>query len=453
MARSGLSCSLEKRSLHEDLPRTRERDPAECDRQHSTDTLTLLSPHSQQIEHLEFLETYWRNIIEFSKDNSGPFPLLRTLQVNPAEFFGVVGAPPSTLLLRSAINLKEFVFDLSMVQYLNHFVFPNLTIFELTSSPEGFDASTLLDFLKASPMLQTVQMRINANIIPENIPRELVVLSHVNTFHLVLENGTGLHDIVAHISCPNATHTSLHSEMDGGSMAPELENFPTSISWNPIVQQYTTDPVGDVALKISIRPGRDPVVTCSLDFRCPGKSVVTLCCEIFDAGADSEDLETYSIEGIGCKVFRQALRTICDHPLIPNVKFLQISSMGMITELDDDYLESIGNEFGRLFMSLGPLDTLSIDGYDPRLYLASFLDLPELLRIQRCTAYPPIKELKISHPAILHRRKECRGAVVELARSQHVRGVPFERVTINMEGLPAAMVGALKSWVGVVNDE
>ena len=121
------------------------------------DTLTLLSPHVRQIKHLEFLEIFWRDIIEFSGDNSEPLPLLSTLKLTPAEPYGVVGTPPSTPLFTNAINLEKFVFNSIMVRYLNYFVFPSLTTFELMSlSIIGFDIATLLDFLKASPMLRTV---------------------------------------------------------------------------------------------------------------------------------------------------------------------------------------------------------------------------------------------------------------------------------------------------------
>jgi len=62
--------------------------------------------------------------------------------------------------------------------------------------------------------------------------------------------------------------------------------------------------------------------------------------------------------------------------------------------------------------------------------------------------FPPIKELKISHPLMLQRKEECLAAIVELAKSQHALGIPFERLTVCMEEPPTAMEEMLRPWVG-----
>lgn len=41
--------------------------------------------------------------------------------------------------------------------------------------------------------------------------------------------------------------------------------------------------------------------------------------------------------------------------------------------------------------------------------------------------------------------------IVELARSHHERGIPFERITLRMEGLPTVMARRLAPWVGAVD--
>jgi hypothetical protein len=41
--------------------------------------------------------------------------------------------------------------------------------------------------------------------------------------------------------------------------------------------------------------------------------------------------------------------------------------------------------------------------------------------------FPSVKELTISHPTNLF---ACKALIVKLAKSQHARGIPFERVVI-----------------------
>ena len=66
--------------------------------------------------------------------------------------------------------------------------------------------------------------------------------------------------------------------------------------------------------------------------------------------------------------------------------------------------------------------------------------------------FHPIKELKILHPMIESGRMgQCMGFVVGLAKSQHMRGMPFERVTIRAKILPVTMAEVLTQWVGVAD--
>ena len=136
--------------------------------------------------------------------------------------------------------------------FLNRFVFPNLTTFELSATPraERFRASELLDFLGASPALRTVHMKIIGDLVLVGVHQErIVVLPNVETFSLVVNDGGAGFTIAAHISCPSARHTSLSHEKVAGDILP-VEIFPAPISWDVIVSQYTRSPVESVALKI-----------------------------------------------------------------------------------------------------------------------------------------------------------------------------------------------------------
>ena len=115
------------------------------------------------------------DIQKFSKIDSGLLPLLCTLDINvnvesDLEDFDMI--TPPLPIFSNATHLKEFYFysDMERSPPINHFIFPNLVLFDLSVLPsEGFRALPLLDFLEASPMLQTVHLRITANILLEDI--------------------------------------------------------------------------------------------------------------------------------------------------------------------------------------------------------------------------------------------------------------------------------------------
>ena len=229
------------------------------------------------------------------------------------------------------------------------------------------------------------------------------------------------------------------------SITPDLGIFPVAVSWGTIAHQNTRSPVEAVSLEIKFPP--KPRLASSLAFRSYETTVITLGFLVADIGGDEEDLEM-PIEEIGCEVFCQASMTIRAHPLLSNLKHLHIAYAELFSNCD--CLRRAADEFERLFKSLGPLDVLSIRGYDPRSYLAPFLDLEEFGGTEHPIVYPPIKELEILDPLLIWSKQECLAAIVEFAKSQHERGVPFERVTIRITDLPEAMVEMLRPWVGTV---
>ena len=144
---------------------------------------------------------------------------------------------------------------------MGHFVFPNLTTFKLLPFPtQDFSVSCLLDFLKVSPLLQTVEMNIIAEINLRSVPREMVVvLPNVKIFslHVVDYPKSQVYGLASHISCPCANHTSLtHSVRDNG-MSPSLEVFPTLAGWNTIVHKYSAIPVEEVTRDKTLSRQRD----------------------------------------------------------------------------------------------------------------------------------------------------------------------------------------------------
>jgi hypothetical protein len=412
-----------------------------------TCAMALLPPHAQQIRFLDFVCNNRVDIIQrFSEVNSGSLPLLTTLRITAVDDFGLerpvdIASPsPSLSLFSHAVNLNQFFLHSNGSLSLRHFRFPNLTTFELWAVPEeDFRASQLLDFLEASPMLRTVDMKIITDIVLEGVPRErIVVLPNVETFRLAMRDGGDGYEIATHISCPSARSTSLTHETYNWVTFQEI--FPSSISWNAIVRQYAGSPVEGVILEMRI--GSDHAITCSLAFRSSDATTTRLDFKVAAShGYGGDFLEMY------CEAFSHASRTIRDHPLLANVKRLCFNH----SYYSFDYTQHrrIANDVGQLFKCVGPLEELTLNGCDLQSYLIPFLDHPEPYDIEQPVAFPIVKKLKISHPVPIS-CGECATIIVRLAKSQHALGVPFERVTIHMEENPSGMVVALGRWVGLV---
>jgi hypothetical protein len=425
---------------------------------HRPGDLALLSPHAQRIGNLRIVCNSWAAIQQFSEVVSGSLPLLHTLNIHAVyeddENDGLgrgIMTPPSLPLFTGAVNLKEFRLHSEGLPFLDHFIFPNLTTLQLSAVPEEeFPGSQLLDFLEASPTLRTVDIKIRADVLLEDVPLgRVVTLPNVETFDLSMgEDGPGC-KIVTHISCPSARHASLLYEQNVDN-AVFVEIFPTSVSWNAIARQYTASPVEEVVLEIMT--AQDPVITCLLTFLSPGPAVLALGFKIttgYDDDYNDDDEEFEMLGEWHAEIFSQASVTIRTHPLLTNVKRLRIQDKDI--DFHPNEFIQIASEVEQLFKSVGPLDSLTLDVFDLRPYLAPFLELPEFRDMGLSNVFPPIKELTIVQPPWTPAKQKCTAAVVELAKSQHALGVPFKHVTIRVKNSPREMTESLSKWVGEVH--
>ena len=245
--------------------------------------LTLLSSHAKRFRRLCFSGRNSYDIQRFFKVNSGPLPLLHTLEISTGGGVGLgrsnVITPPSTLLFNNTPNLKDFGFrsDSDWSPSLGCFAFPNLTSFRMSVEPDKFfSASQLLDFLEGSPLLRTVHMEITADISLEGVPYDrLVVLRSVDNFDLTVINGGHIYEFIAHISCPSASSASLTATEKPNHVRSE-GIFPSSDLWDTIVHQYTRSPVEEVAFQIT----HTPDIICNLAFESSDGSVLELCFEV-----------------------------------------------------------------------------------------------------------------------------------------------------------------------------
>jgi len=364
-------------------------------------TTALLPTHTAQIRYLDFERSCWRDIQRFLEISPGPFPLLHTLRIHAAEFNPEAMTPPSLHLFHTAINLKELSLYSSALPFLSHLTFPNLTTLKLSIEPaaEEFHASQLFNFLKASPMLRTVYMRV-PSILLEGVPREtVVVLPNVETFSLVMNDDGPGYEFAAHISCPSARHTSFTRDMGCDPILQEL--FPTSVLWKTIIRQYTKSPVEEVALEIKFPD--DPIITCSLTFRSSNADVLSLDLQV--AASDDDDdyyddddeyLLRFPSEDLHYEVFHLAFRTIRDHPLLTTIKRLHTDHQILLFSTCE--FPRFSDEIGQLFKFVGPLEKLTIYGCDLHLYFNPTHNRLKFYKTERLVVFPQIRELVISHP-------------------------------------------------------
>ena len=406
----------------------------------------LLSPHIRRIGCLDFVCNKWVDIQKFSEINTGPLPLLYTLDINVnvengPEDFGVI--TPSLPLFSNAMHLKEFYFysDTKRSPPINHFIFPSLVLFDFSVRPsEGFHVSPLLDFLEASPTLRTIHVRITANMSLEDVPLgRVVILPNVETFDLTVTDGGPGYKLAAHISCPSARHTTITQKDEDPEQA-----FPTSDLWDAIIRQYTRSSAEEVTLDLRTFL----VFTCKLTFRSPDTTVIELNYTIDLYGENGDEYDQRTLEALE-DVFTKATLVLRNHPQLAIVKCLNIChSFQPFLDTFPTTIPHIANETGRLFKALGSLDELTIYRCDIRPYFHSFLDVPED-DITEPVVFPPIKQLTISHP-VDSSDGQCLRAIVGLAKSQHALGIPFERVIIYRENMPMGMEEGLRPWVGSV---
>ena len=406
----------------------------------------LLPSYTKQITDLEFTNNRWAGIQWFSKINSGPFPLLHTLNIN-----AVQGVGPGGLLFSGAVGLKDFRLYSKWSPFLSRFIFPNLTSFELlVVSEEEFPDSELLDFLEASPMLRAVRMKIIVPMTLEGVPQERVVVLHnVESLCLTARDGGHGYKLATHISCPSAKHTSLtHTLKRERYFNPRLAKFPTSASLNTIIQQYTRNlPIEDVTFEV--KTDSDYFIACSLTLRSADTTVIRLGFEVARDGEDSSNhLKWERSFAKMCSVTSEASWTIQDPRLLKSVKRLHMYGY---PPLDPDLrrIKRVANELGRLLQSLGPLEELAICRCDIRPYFYPFSH-PKYYGFEGQFTYPPIKVMSISHPMCAAHGNLAVG-LVNLAMAKHELGEPFERVTVRMYEPPADMDEKLRPWVGVVD--
>lgn len=402
-------------------------------------TMVLLPPLTKQIRTLDFFSSGWEDIQRFSEATSGSLPLLHTLTIDitkedsPSDFEGTTPSPP---LLSGATNLRALHFRSRLDQspFIHHLVFTNLVSLDLSiAQREEFHASRLFDFLEGSPMLQIVNMEVLAAVSFEGVPGERIVsLPSVEEFTLVVSEGGPGFRIATHIHCPSAKSTAITRKVNF-SHTFLAEIFPPLVPWNAIVRQYTRSPVEEATLKIL--PGLT-ILTCKLTFWSPDSTTINLG---FKVPRNIDGSDVLSTEGWIHEILVQAIWTIKNHPHLANLKRLRICHS--FRRSSDE--RGIGNAIGRLFHSLGPLDEMTIYRCDLRPYLRPFLQAGNWESV----VFPSIKELTISHPINL---PDCSTAIMELAKSQHARGIPFERVVIQSARMVEGMEEGLRPWVGSV---
>ena len=400
-------------------------------------TVALLSPLAEQIRCFDFLRCEWTEIQSVSEVISGSLRLLHTLTVDFAagngpdrlDQDGFEIPPPSPLPFSKAVNLKAFRFHSACYHspFILRLVFPSLVSFDLSTEHWGeFPALRLFDFLEGSPMLEIVKMQVLVDISFEGVPEKRVVsLPSVENFTLVVSDCGPGYEMATHIRCPSARFTSVTLKASVET-DPEVI-FPPLVSWNAILRQYTRSPPEEVTLEV----WSDYIpLTCRLAFESLDSTRISL---------GFEELGASNVGALIPRISTQAIRTICNHPQLANIKRLRICNIFPCPGT----APYVGSTVRQPFNSLGPLDEMTIYRCDLRPYLRSILKGGH----EEPVAFPSVKELTILHPTNL---SGCEALIVGLAKSQYARGIPFERVVIQGVQVVEGVEEALRPWVGSV---
>ena len=381
-------------------------------------------PFAQQIRSLDVNDASRDDILNLSAAISGPLPLLRNLSIEDDEYSDDSHFPfaPTFPLFQGAVNVKEFLLYTFNPSSLSQFAFPNLTTFDLLvrDAWEGFSASLLLNFLEASPSLQDISIVITGNISYNGVFRDRVlVLPCVKDFCLDTATERSSWGLATHLSCPSVERAEfwLRTTIYGYDVPEDI--YPPPPQWNAIVRQYPMAMVDEVELRLAM----DEELTCTINFWSSKGATLDLHYTHFIGGGP--DRATILDEKIGSDVFSQASKTIRDYPQLEDIRRLSIVGGGLLA----GHLELTANDVGKLLGSVGPLEGLDLEGCDLRPYLDPFLETPLFPDAIQPISFPPIKEFTIFDPIqSLCDNEAYAAAVVGLAKSQHARGVPFERV-------------------------
>ena len=404
------------------------------DRDPAINTWPLLSSHTEQIRCLHFVCHDWLKIKEFADIMSGPLPFLHALTINDKGPLNPYGLPDSSWpLFSNALNLKIFRFH-GVSEWsppLDHFVFPNLVSFDFSANSDNpFETMQLLDFLEASPMLQTVQMTIVANTISEDIPQERVVdLPNVESFTLVLGDCLSTrklgYGIVGHISCPSVRFTSFVQMGDPTWDIPPVDLFPDSIAWDAIFSRYTTNTIEEVTLKITTYPS----IGCEIVLQSPDASIIEL--RLKTSQENPQHIPpTKEFHNI---IFTQATRAILDYPQLKKIRRLRIChNFGVDTDASH-----ISNDVRQLFGSLGHLDELEIYDCDVYPYLCHLNQTND--KVEEPMVFPSTKKLTVSNPTTLSVEQYL--AILELEKPQDGLKQSVEHVEVNISADMQEMLG------------
>ena len=413
-------------------------------------TLALLSSRTQQLRALSLVDTCWSDIERFAEAAAHPLPNLQSLTIHVTGFNPLdpeTSSRPLCPLFESAVNLSNFALRAEGLAHLDHFVFPNLTTFELLTLPEGtfaeepaFPTLQLLEFLESTPTLQTIHLAILVRTSLEAVPSgRIVVLPNVKQFRAA-EQEPG-HKIAAHISCPFAKHICLACEEESDDPRPQ-EAFAPSSAWCAVPLQFMAYRVDEVVLELEAFQD----VSCSISFLSPGSSTFQMSYSINSVEKSSSPRPTLQREY--AEVFTQASKFIQSHPLLTKIRRLRVGDRHVL--LSPNQLKRVANDIERLFKSLGPLDELTLDVSDLRPYFAPFIDPPKSHRMRQSFTYP-----KIAHLTVGDRSRGFSGGasmvgIVEFAMSLHSLGVPLERVVLQARVPLVEVAERLRLWVGEV---
>jgi hypothetical protein len=383
-------------------------------------TIQLLTAKAHQIQRLEFERTHLEGVLDVSEAISGN-TLLSTLKV-------AIDSRPVNLpedlppFLNGAGKLAHFVF-LGDPEYLP--LFSRLGCLSTLEATIQSDCSFLpplshlLDFLKASPTLRTVEVKIPGGVfLDDGAAWEVVDLPNLKTLSISAECAALLYKLAVHISCHGVGSVYLnHVEQDWGESGLEQEVVPDGEFWQTIAGHYASGPVEEVKVEAYHNKAASAISALLTLLSSDGKAV-KLRFDFFTGGwcctHDENIASTLAV--------LRALKAVRDRPP-SDIQRLHIQQC-CVSISPSPYTSALSQEFTAFFGHIGRLQCLTLQGGNLHVF-----NTPD--DQGRTVEFPDTNELVVSDwSGPWTGAEEWNEHAASLIRSQHKRHKQFKRVTI-----------------------
>lgn len=192
----------------------------------------------------------------------------------------------------------------------------------------------------------------------------------------------------------------------------------------------------------------DPILSYSLSFLSSGPTTLELCYTL------AAEYPTYKMGEEHSQIFLQALEAVQTYPLLGKIKRLRVLSRHKYLPYRDLVPHQLARPVegtAQFFKFVGRPEELILDVDDLQLFVTPFFDPSGFPVSFGSDVFPQIRGLTIAEREDMPLDAESVAAIVAFVKSQHTRGIPFERATFLMKFPPLGMAERLEPWVDTLH--